>query len=135
MRVVVDTGPLVAIFGRDDPYRDACEGALQSIHTPMLTTWAVLTEAAWLLRNEPKAITDIMESFAEGLLAVPHLGDSDIRAVSAILDRYRDLKPQLADATIVHLAERESADAIFTLDRRDFSVYRTTRRREFRIVP
>jgi len=48
---------------------------------------------------------------------------------------YQDIQPQLADAALVYLADREGIDTIFTLDRRDFSVYRSTRKRPFRIVP
>ena len=43
--------------------------------------------------------------------------------------------PQLADATLVYLADRDGIDTIFTLDQRDFSVYRSARRRPFRIIP
>ena len=49
--------------------------------------------------------------------------------------RYQGIRPQLADAAIVYLAEREGIDTIFTLDRRDFSVYRSARKRPFRILP
>jgi hypothetical protein len=102
---------------------------------PLLTSWAVVTETAWMIRERPSAILRLLDDISQGGIVIPSLGDADIRAIARILERYRDLKPQLADATIVHLAEREGADAIFTLDRRDFSVYRTTRRRAFRILP
>jgi uncharacterized protein len=45
------------------------------------------------------------------------------------------MRPQLADASLVHLANRESIDTIFTLDRRNFSVYRSARNRRFRLIP
>ena len=48
---------------------------------------------------------------------------------------YEDIRPQLADAALVYLADREGIDTIFTLDRRDFSVYRSARKRPFHIVP
>ncbi len=49
--------------------------------------------------------------------------------------RYEDLDPQLADACLVYLAHRESIDTVFTLDRRDFSVYRASLRKPFHLVP
>ena len=52
-----------------------------------------------------------------------------------ILVHLMDIRPQLADAALVYLAEREGIDTIFTLDQRDFSVYRSGRRRPFRILP
>jgi predicted nucleic acid-binding protein len=51
------------------------------------------------------------------------------------MERYEDIRPQLADAALVYLAERERIDTMFTLDHRDFSIYRTGRKRSFRIVP
>jgi predicted nucleic acid-binding protein len=51
------------------------------------------------------------------------------------MKEYEDIRPQLADAALVYLAEREGIDTIFTLDRRDFGVYRSARKRPFRIVP
>jgi len=51
------------------------------------------------------------------------------------MKRYEGIRPQLADAALVYLAGRERIETIFTLDPRDFSVYRTARKRAFRIVP
>jgi len=51
------------------------------------------------------------------------------------MEQYENLDPQLADACLVYLAHRENIDTVFTLDRRDFSVYRTSRKRPFQIVP
>jgi predicted nucleic acid-binding protein len=48
---------------------------------------------------------------------------------------YQHIQPQLADAALVYLADREGIDTIFTLDRRDFFVYRSLGKRPFRIVP
>jgi len=50
------------------------------------------------------------------------------------MKRYWNIKPQLADAALVHLAARDGLDTIFTLDRRDFSIYRLPRGRTFRII-
>ena len=49
--------------------------------------------------------------------------------------RYQSLGAQLADAALVYLAEREDTDQVFTLDRRDFSVYRFGRNRRLRLLP
>ena len=51
------------------------------------------------------------------------------------MKQYEDIRPQLADAALVYLAGREGIDTIFTLDRRDFAVYRSTHNRAFRILP
>ena len=48
---------------------------------------------------------------------------------------YANLRPQLADAALGHLANRDDIDTIFTLDGPDLSVYRSAKNRPFRIVP
>ena len=94
-----------------------------------------LTEAAWLLRAHPKAIQQLLRSIDSGFLELLSLGGKEATAIAKVVKRYEDMRPQLADAALVYLADREGIDTIFTLDRRDFSVYRSARKRPFRIVP
>jgi hypothetical protein len=49
--------------------------------------------------------------------------------------RYRKMGAQIADGALVYLAEREGIENVFTLDRRDFSVYRLGNGRSLRILP
>jgi predicted nucleic acid-binding protein len=102
---------------------------------PLLTCWPVLTEAAWLLRDYPRAFENLLGSTNGGFLEVLPITGKDSGQILDILKRYASLRPQFADATIVHLANREDIRTIFTLDRRDFSVYRNARKRAFRILP
>ena len=103
--------------------------------TTLLTCWPVLTEAAWLLRREPGAVDRLLSSVAVGWLEVLPLEADAAAPIAEILAKYRSLDPQIADAALVHLAERERIDTIFTLDRRDFSVYVKGSRRRLRIIP
>ncbi len=52
-----------------------------------------------------------------------------------LMAKYSDLPMDLADAALVRVAERDGLDRVFTLDRRDFEVYRIGGRRGFRIIP
>jgi predicted nucleic acid-binding protein len=51
-----------------------------------------------------------------------------------LMEKYRDLPMDLADAALVRAAERHSLTQIFTLDRRYFSIYRPGRRKRFSII-
>lgn len=135
MAVLVDTGPLVAILRAEDQYHDLCLRTLTQIRDPLLSCWPVITEAAWLLRRHPRAVEKLLLGSAGSFLELAHLSGADAVPIAEILNRYAGLRPQLADATLVYLAERENVHTIFTLDRRDFSVYRTARKRAFRIIP
>ena len=133
--ILVDTGPLVAILFARDEQHARCTRALESIQPPMRTCWPVLTEAAWLLRRDPIAVKRLLSSVQEGWLELVPLDAGAAEPIARILEKYRSLDPQLADAALVHIAEREKVDTIFTLDRRDFSIYRINGRRRFRILP
>jgi predicted nucleic acid-binding protein len=63
------------------------------------------------------------------------LDAEDLPAVAAVMRRYQDAGLQLADAALVHLAEREGIRTVFTTDRRDFSIIRLKRNRTLRLIP
>jgi predicted nucleic acid-binding protein len=134
-RVLADTGPIVAILSRRDQYHRVCVEALREMPGPLFTCWPVITEAAWLLRRDPAAVQQFLHSLDTGFLELLPLTAPDAKPIAAILKKHRDIRIQLADATLVHLATRDGLDTIFTLDQRDFSVYRLPRGKAFRILP
>jgi predicted nucleic acid-binding protein len=70
-----------------------------------------------------------------GFLDILELGSEFARWCAGFMERYQDMGVQMADAALVYLAERENVDTVFTLDRRDFAVYRTRRKRVLNIIP
>jgi uncharacterized protein len=134
-RVLADTGPIVAILSRRDQYHRTCVEALRDLPGPLFTCWPVITEAAWLLRRDSNAVQQLLNSIESGFLELLPLTTSDAKAIASILKKYRDIRIQLADAALVHLAARDGVHTIFTLDQRDFSVYRLPKGRAFRILP
>ena len=77
----------------------------------------------------------LLESLDGGFLELLPLAGADTKPIAAVIKKYEGIRPQLADAALVYLADRDEIDTIFTLDQRDFSVYRLARKRPFRIVP
>jgi uncharacterized protein len=134
-RVLVDTGPLVAIFLSRDAHHARCVEQLQELPAPLFTCWPVITEVAWLLRRFPPAVEGFLGSFPAGLLRPLELDDHAFSWIRSFLARYRRLEPQVADAALVYLAEREEIDTVFTLDVRDFSIYRLRGNRALRLLP
>jgi len=131
----VDTGPIVAILSRRDQYHRVCVEALRDMPGPLFTCWPVITEAAWLLRRDGNAVQRMLNSLDIGFLETLPLTSADAKLIAAIMQKYRDIGMQLADAALVHIAARDGLDTIFTLDQRDFSVYRLPKGRAFRIIP
>jgi uncharacterized protein len=133
--VLVDAGPLVALLDQSDFRHVACVTALRTLHDPLITVWPAFTEAMYLLGSSwpgQKALWSRVET--EALTLAP-LDESDATRMRELMEKYRDLPMDLADAALVRIAEREDLTRIFTLDRRHFSVYRPGRRRRFSILP
>jgi predicted nucleic acid-binding protein len=134
-RAVADTSPLVAIVRTRERAHKKCAATLKTLRAPLLTCWPVLTEAAWLLRDEPGGIKAIGGMIESGLVKLVELDETALAWIIAFMDRYASAGAQMADAALMYLAEREGIDTVFTLDRRDFSVYRTTDGRALTILP
>lgn len=135
-RALVDTGPLVAILNRSDAKHDVCVRQLEDLGTPLFTCWSVLTEACYLLRRvDPSAARRLLDSADGTFLDVLALDKQDLPPIVVLLRKYENLGLQLADAAILHLANREQIDCDFTLDRRDFDVAGPPTRRSLRIIP
>jgi predicted nucleic acid-binding protein len=126
-QVLLDTGPLVAIFCENDQHHRLCTDTLKLVAPPFLTTWPVLTEAAWILRSERRALGLLYNP--RGLFTIVSQNDEDLLSFRTTLHRFRDISPQLADISLLHVAEVHSLNTVFTLDQRDFTVYRVKRRR------
>ncbi len=134
-RAVADTGPLVAVVRSREKAHKKCAAALKTFRPPLLTCWPVLTEAAWLLRKEPGGMRAIGKLIDSGVVKLIELDATALAWIIAFMDRYASAKADLADAALMYIAEREEIDTVFTLDRRDFSIYRTTDGRALMIVP
>lgn len=133
--ILVDAGPLVALIHIDDEHHLRCRDVLASLREPMLTVWPAFTEAMHLLgfsHTGQDALWAFLESDA---LRLADLTVDDCRRMRELMKKYRDLPMDLADAALVRVAEREEIPRIFTIDRRDFSVYRPVGIRRFEIVP
>ncbi|MBI3619067.1 PIN domain-containing protein [Candidatus Peregrinibacteria bacterium] len=134
-RVLVDTGPLVAILSQRDAHHTACVEQLRKLSPPLLTCWPVITEAAWLLRTDLAAVQRLLDGFEVGLFQLLPLDASAMSWLSTFFTQYADQGVQLADACLVYLAEREKIDIVFTLDRRDFTVYRLANKKALKLLP
>jgi predicted nucleic acid-binding protein len=122
--VLVDAGPLIALLDRGDAHHNECLKALQTIRDPLLTVWPAFTEAMYLLnfsRLAQRALWEMLETEALGLARLDH---EDGPRMKSLMQKYRELPMDLADAALVRVAEREKISQIFTLDRRDFRTYR-----------
>ena len=133
--ILVDTGPLVALIHEDDNEHRICKDTFLTFSEPLGTVWPVLTEALYLLNFSWEAQNALWEMIQVGAVEILPLGTDDVGRMRELMRKYRDLPMDLADAALVRVAERERLRRIFTLDRRDFQIYRPSRIGRFAIFP
>jgi len=133
--VLVDAGPLVALIHADDQHHNGCRAVLRSLREPLGTVWPVFTEAMYLLNFSSQAQEALWEIIDRAVVRLLLLDEGDIPRMRELMRKYRDLPMDLADAALVRVAEREKLRRIFTLDQRDFQVYRPSRLGRFSLLP
>jgi|SRR3990172_2473260 len=133
--VLLDTGPFVALLDRSEKNHGRCVDFFREFRGRLFTTEPVLTETLYLLNSTIKAQKSCVEFVLQGgVTLLPQSMESLSRAVS-LMEKYKDIPMDFADATLVVLAEEMETDEIFTLDLRGFGAYRMTRKRAFKVWP
>ena len=133
--VIVDTGPLVALFDKTEASHEQCHAALKQFTATPLTTWAVLTETFYLLGDWEKGQKKLWDFITSGGLRIDEIPCQRYSRMRELMEKYSDLPMDVADASLVVLSELHRIKTIFTLDRGDFSVYRPKHTPHFQIIP
>ena len=132
--VLCDTGPLVALLDSNDSAHADCRAAFENYGGAMATTWPVISESFFLLRKQ--YLRELLWQFVMGGgIEVADPAEGDLRRIRSLMTQYADLPMDFADGSLVALAERRNVKRIFTIDRRDFRVYRPRHTALFEIFP
>jgi predicted nucleic acid-binding protein len=132
--VLVDASALIALLDEDDAAHEQCVEALKHIRDPLATVWPALTEAMHLLAESPRGPEALCDMVSDGVLKLLLLGARDMNRIKELMQKYRDLPMDFADAALVRVAERDSLVRILTFDSH-FEVYRLPRRTKFSVLP
>ncbi len=127
-RVILDTGPLVALLNRRDHHHRWAKDQFADIEPPLHTCEAILVEACHLLRHEPTGARTVLDFLRRGVVDLPFALAKESLPVQQLQTRYADVPMSLADACLVRMAELQSDSAVLTLDS-DFTIYRMHGRR------
>jgi len=133
--ILLDTGPIVAFFDKNDNHHDICLELIKRQKFSLITTIPVLTEAFHLLDFSWQLQDNLWEAIERGNLQIYNLNTGLLKKCRELMKKYRDLPMDMADASVVAVAEAENISAIFTLDHKDFKVYRTKHGKPFRLLP
>ena len=126
--VIVDSGPLVAFFNRNDRFHQWAKEEWTGIAPPLLTCEAVLAETCFLLRHLPGGSRAVLELVNRGVIQTPFQLENEAQSIMSLISRYSDIPMSLADACLVRMAEHHPQSRVLTLDG-DFLIYRKNDRR------
>jgi len=131
--VIADTGFWLALANRADRYHDLARARLSELQEPLVTTWPVMAETCYLLLTQLGTDPQkrFIRSYAQGAFEVFELTRSHALSIAGHMRKYSDLPMDLADASLVILAEHLGHGRILSTDQRDFKTYRWKQRRPF----
>jgi uncharacterized protein len=133
--VLIDAGPIVALLDKSDNRNPQCRFTAEELNSQFVTVWPVIAEASYLLRRIYHGQATLLAMLADETIKVANLNREDVPRISELMAKYHDLPMDLADASIVRVAERERIRRVFTIDQKDFRVYRPAHIRHFTLLP
>lgn len=125
--IVVDTGPLVALFDPRDGLHAECRVRLETLSAPLAVTLPVLTEAFHILSPESRGAEKLRVFIERGGLGVHFADEAEFLRAFELMDLYRDHPMDLADASVIAAAESLRTRKVFTVDCNGFETYRIRR--------
>lgn len=129
--ILVDTGPLVALFDRLESRHAEMVDWFAAQKGPLLTVEPVWVEVSYLL--PPRLRGNIARLAASGVPDVRGVGRPGYARMAELFLKYADQDPDWADLALVGLAESTGIARIATFDVADFSVYRINGRKRFEL--
>ncbi len=122
--IIVDTGPLVALWDTSDQHHQWAVESLKDLTTSLHTCESVLTEAFFLLARVPKGRRNLIAALRKSaFIKLLWYFEEDKNAVLDLLEKYQDTPASLADACLVSMAEMVKNPLIWTTDSH-FKIYR-----------
>lgn len=138
--VLCDSGPLAALFNNRDSYHAQALDFFQrrGANVRLLTTWEVISEVMYFLDFSAHAQADLLTWLHAGAqrerIRIASLKTDDLLGLATMMRKYSDRPMDLADASLVWLANDTGITDIITIDRADFAVYRTNKRKAFKNI-
>ena len=125
--IIIDTGPIVALLNRKDKHHKRVLEFTRNYSGSFVTTWSVITEATHLLRQSIQAQLNLLEWIRRGGIEIFQIEKSDIERMITLTKKYSDLPMDLADCSLIIVAERLNIKEIISIDS-DYDIYRTLKR-------
>ena len=132
-KLLIDSGPLIALFDASDVYHRSAIEFIKNNRYLLVTTMASITETLYLLDFDKNAQLDFLEWVYRGGVEIFPIGNDDMKRIKELMNKYKDVPMDFADACLVYAAERLKVNEIVTIDK-DFLIYRIGRRKKFKVI-
>ena len=129
-KILIDSGPLIALFDRNDKYHQASVEFIKNNRSELITTLASITEVLHLLDFNRNAQVDFLSWVDAGAVKVESITTDDFQRIKELIIKYSDLPMDFADACLVFLGEKMNVSKVATIDR-DFDIYKLKGKRSF----
>lgn len=132
--MIADTGFWLALANAKDRQHGRALAAARALREPLVTTWPVMTETCHLMLSRLGVAAEIafVRSVRQGACELFQLTDTHLARIEELMERYGDLPMDLADASLVILAEERGSGRILSTDERDFATYRWKNHKPFK---
>jgi predicted nucleic acid-binding protein len=137
MALIIDAGALYAQADADEPRHAAVAAVLQQEREAIITSELAVAEADYLILNRLGVEVELVfiEDLRAATFQVECLTRDELSAGRELIERYRDLRIGLADASLVILADRYRTTRVLTFDERAFRTIRPPTGGAFTILP
>lgn len=122
--IIVDAGPLIALFDKDDKYHNSVIKFLKTFDGQLVTSWPVITEVTHLLSFNVNVQIDFLEWLKREAVAIINLENIHLERIIQLSKKYSDVPMDLADSSLIVIAELTNITDIITIDS-DYYIYRT----------
>jgi len=127
---LIDAGPFIALFDHDDQYHLAVKSFLKSYDGRFVTSWPVITETMYMLQFNVQVQIDFLSWIQYPVFNIYSLEKDHFDRMTELMNKFKDVPMDFADASLVVIAEKLNMTDIITLDS-DFSIYRINGKRKF----
>ncbi len=125
-KTLIDAGPLIALFDKDDIYHTSIVDFLKKYNGYLFTTFPVITEVIHMLDFNVNAQIDFLKWLNVGAVELKQLSIADIPRIIELSEKYSDVPMDFADASLIIVSESENVKEIISIDS-DFYIYRNIR--------
>ena len=125
--ILIDAGPIVALFDKDDNYHIKIKRFMQTVSQKLVTTWPVVTETCHMLNFNVNVQIDFMKWLDRNAVSIFNIRQEHLERIISMSEKYKDIPMDFADATLMIAGEDLGIKEIISIDS-DYDIYRTLKK-------